>query len=520
MKRLFNNTLVTAVDYGVLIILNLLATPILIQQFGIDGYGAFVFLSVFSIYGAMLFFDLGMEGSLMNYVARFHASGDRRRLHGCLSVSVIYYGVLGLLLAVILYFASGLIADRLLKDSATVPHDTVLNALAVVCVNVFFQFLTVPLVAVLQGMGRYGVTKPLNCVANILRYLLLIAVAIYYGRIDIAYGVVAALTVFRLFVLLLLLLGRTPEFSGFRGVLDPALFRTLFRYSSILFVNRAVGLICNQIDKVLIWAMLVVRSMAIYDVIARPSMVLRVILSVANGAVVPEVSRLHELGDKRAIWKIYVNIVRYIYMFLLPLLAAAYVYMDDVLRLWVGDEFAAYAPAALILLSTYLVLPIPSVASTVVVGLEKVRQTIWIPVVSTVINAGLSLLLLQFMGLAGLVTATLVAEAFAVIPYAAAMNRLVHGSWTELFRPILGVAVAAAAAFCVHLLIDSASEVALVKAGLSLVVVTGGWLLNYRVMLNSSERSFVSERMRTYVGTVSRSAGERERLRAERTVVP
>ena len=96
-KRMFGNSVMTAVETSVLILLVLVATPILIGNFGVAAYGAFVFLSIFSVYGALYFFDLGMEASLTTYVARFDAAEDRRKLQGSFVVAFLYYGSLGIL---------------------------------------------------------------------------------------------------------------------------------------------------------------------------------------------------------------------------------------------------------------------------------------------------------------------------------------------------------------------------------------------------------------------------------------
>ena len=107
MNRLFNNTLFTTLDYGVMIALSLLATPILIEHFGVSGYGVFVFLSMFSFYGALSFFDFGMNGSIVTYVAKADAEGDRRTLHRLLSIGLSFYGIVGVCLSLCLFFSSG-----------------------------------------------------------------------------------------------------------------------------------------------------------------------------------------------------------------------------------------------------------------------------------------------------------------------------------------------------------------------------------------------------------------------------
>ncbi len=495
MKRLFNNTLMTLFDYCVLVVLSIIATPILIENFGVDGYGAFVFLSIFSIYGALAVFDLGMEGALMNYTARFEVAGDHQKMQDALAVTIVYYGLIGAVLGVALHFVAGFVASHLLKDGSTVSVDSVLAAINVVSWVVFLQYLSVPLTAALQGMRKYVITKTVNSVMNLIRYTLLIAVAVLTRRIDLAFMIVLAMTVVRILILLYYILARSPQYSGMRLRVDMAVFRTLFSYSSILFVTRIIGLIHNQLPKVLIWYYMAVAVITTYDVVARPSMMLRVVFGVITAAVIPEVAMLHERKDTTAIFSLYKNLIRYAYLIILPLLAVLFAHIDTLLSVWVGEAFESDSYLALILLAVYLVIPAPAIASTMVVGLEQVRQTIWIPIVATVINVVLSIILLQHIGLAGLLIASLCAQAFNVVPYVRFMKRFLGFSYRDIVLPVLPAWGLALGFYFLNLLVrfvGARHHIVLLAIAGCLALVNYG--LYYWFLLSSEERAFLWER--------------------------
>jgi O-antigen/teichoic acid export membrane protein len=499
MKRLFNNTAFTTIDYFVLIVLNLLATPILIKNFGVEGYGAFVFLSIFSIYGALTFFDLGMEGALMNYVARFDADTNHKKLQDTLSISLAYYTILGLLVGTLIYFSGGFITSRLVDDSPVLNRAAVATSLTVISVNIFLQFLTLPFAAILQGLRRFVITKSVNSGITILRYLLIIVAAIYFHRIELAFMIITGLTVINLVVFLYIFMFRMPQFRHMRIRFNFSLLRTLFNYSSILFVSRIIGLICNQVDKVLIWLYLAITSMTVYDVVARPANMLRLTITIINSAVIPEVARLHHLNDLTSIRKLYINLVRYAYLILLPILVLLYVYIGDLLYLWVGQDFVQYAYMAIILFSAYLIQPIPSIASTMLVGMEKVRQTLWIPITFTIINVVLSLVLLRIIGLAGLLVATLCAEIFAVLPYLYAMRKFLNSKMNGLVSSMLRIAAVAGPVYVGHFAVRKllpgqyAATITLTSA-----IFLFHLYINYRYLLADNERAFLIDRLRVF----------------------
>lgn len=503
MRRLFTNTVVTSIDYFILVVLNLLATPVLITHFGVAGYGAFVFLSIFSIYGALSFFDLGMEGSLMNFVARFDAAGDKRKLQDTLSISIVYYAVLGVILGALLYASAGFITTRLLDDSGALGRGTVMTALSYISINIVLQFLTIPFTAILQGLRRYVITKSINSILNVLRYGLVIAIALISHRIDLAFLVILGLTLLRLIILLAVFAFRLAYFRSMRIRLDVSLLRTLFSYSSILLVSRLIGLIWNQIDKILIWLYLAVASMTIYDVIARPAALLRLVMSILNSAVIPEVARLHENSDIAAIKNLYITLVRVAYLILLPILAVLYVYIGDLLHLWVGETFVPHAYLAAIFLSVYLVLPIASVASTVVIGMEKVKQTIWIAILATGINIVLSIVLLHFLGLAGLLVATLCSYLVSAPLYLWVMMKLLDFRIGDVMRPVLLIALPAAASCLLNLLLHYVlNGYYLLMGVVGIAILAVNYVFNFACLLTAREKDFLKERltsMRTHL---------------------
>ncbi|RKX24438.1 MAG: hypothetical protein DRP45_08185, partial [Candidatus Zixiibacteriota bacterium] len=307
MKRLFNNTIVSSVDAFTLVALNLVATPILISHFGMAEYGVFVFLSIFSTYGLLSFFDLGMEGSLLNYVARFEAKGDHESIQDSLTLSLLYYGLIGLALGTTMYFAADFIIARFTDDTGELDRVRATMAARIVSFNVFIQFLTLPFNAVLQGLRRFVISKVTNTAVLIVQYVLVICVAIYTSRMDLAFVVILGATTLRLLVLGIMVRYRLPYFRPMRFRIRMDLLKTLFSYSSILLISRIIGIIFNQMDKFLIWLYLAASHMAIYDVVVRPANLVRMLVTTMNSAIIPEVARLHENDEIEQIRTLYVN---------------------------------------------------------------------------------------------------------------------------------------------------------------------------------------------------------------------
>jgi len=496
MKRLFSNTVFSSIDVFTLVTLNLLATPVLIKYLGIAEYGVFIFLSIFSTYGLLNLFDFGMEGALQNHVARFEAAGEKRKIQSSLTMSLVFYGLIGTALGLALYMLAGFVESRFIDETGGLNRAVVRASISIVSVNVFMQFLSLPFTAVLQGLRRFVISKSVDTAFNVLKYVLLIATAIYFRRIDVAFMVILVVTTVRLLVLICIVRYRLPYFRPMQFGVEYSVFKSLFSYSAILFVSRIIGIVFNQMDKFLIWLYLVITQMAIYDIVVRPANLIRIMIGVINSAVIPEVARLHHQKEMGRLRTLYIDLVRYAYLIIVPVLAVGYVHMESLLSLWVGDEFGQYSYMALVMLSVYLLAPVASMASTMAVGLEIVKKVIWISIVASIINIVLSLFLLKFMGLVGLLVATLAAEMFMVFPYLAAMMRILDMRAWEILGPsikIIAVGVPFVAAnMAVYAVLGS--DLLLWSVAVA-VLMLSHFAVNYKFLLTSGEKLYLLGRL-------------------------
>jgi O-antigen/teichoic acid export membrane protein len=414
---MFSNSMMTAVETAVLTIMVVLATPTLVRNFGVGSYGAFVFLNIFSIYGALYFFDLGMEASLTTYIARYDAVSDTKKMHLSLVVAVLYYGILGALVGLSLYAASDFISNRFIDVNDELNLVAVKHAITIISVNVFLQFLVLPFVAVLQGLQRYVVTKSVNSIATVIQYTVIMIVSHYYNSIDKAFLVITCMWVLRLIFYLGLFRFGFPQFRHMSFKVEFAQLKVLVGYSSVLFICRVLGLVNKNIAKLAIWLYLPVTNLTTYDVVAKPSMFVRMPEAVVGTSIIPEVARLSALGRRDEIAGLYVRLIRYTYLMLVPIVVAMAIFMSDLLRIWVGEQFVPYTSLVHILLLAFVIAPVPSLAFSAVVGLEKISDAIWISIVGTIINAVLSMTLLHYIGLSGLLLATVAMHAFMLWPY-------------------------------------------------------------------------------------------------------
>jgi O-antigen/teichoic acid export membrane protein len=489
VKRLFWNTLASSADTTILIVLSLLATPIFIKYFGPAGYGVFVFLNIFSIYGALSFFDLGMEGALMIHIAKYEINGEHDKIRNALFVSLIYYAIVGVVVAAGIFIASDWLSGRF--DPSEVRRTEVVDAVYLVALNALFQFLTLPFVAVLQGLHLFTLTKGISAIINIAQYVLLIAIAVWTHRIDLAFLSVSILTAIRLAVFAIFCL-KNIKYDNYKKN-DPSIFMILWKTSNTLFVNRLIGLVYNQIGKILIWWKLPIVNMAIYDVVNRPVSLIRVIGGMVYSATIPEVARLKYLNDNENIKILYLKLIRYVYILVVPGIVAISVNASRLLEAWISPSFAQYAPMVHILMLAAFITPVAAVASTIVVGLDMVKQTLWISVLGTLVNVVLAVILVETMGVMGLMIGVLLSELLMAIPYLLVMKRILAHQSMDLIAPLISIVTLAFGMSIMHIVISYGTYSTVAWLFCVGALILAHYCFEIVFLLESSERAFLLE---------------------------
>jgi len=94
-------------DSLVLLILAFFNIALLNSTFGISGFGVYSFLMMFSVYGALVAFDFGIEGVLIYRIAKTSASDEDRQRARVGIAGIMLLLLLGIILGLCVYFGLG-----------------------------------------------------------------------------------------------------------------------------------------------------------------------------------------------------------------------------------------------------------------------------------------------------------------------------------------------------------------------------------------------------------------------------
>jgi O-antigen/teichoic acid export membrane protein len=138
----------------------------------------------------------------------------------------------------------------------------------------------------------------------------------------------------------------------------------------------------------------------------------------------PLVSELDALRDSARLRAVYVLSLRLTLAMLVPLSLILVVFAQPILVAWVGEAYAGGAPLVVILVVAGLFRGIGWPAGALLQGMARHRPIAVLSIVSGLANLGLSIVLVQVIGVVGVAYGTLiptVIESMLIVPYGLAV---------------------------------------------------------------------------------------------------
>jgi len=494
-KRQFvRNSGFSFVQQVVAISLAVLLVPFLLWRLGTEQYGLWLTLQIFGIFGLLSLAELGFQGAIVRYLVRFHAEGDQRAFRQLLATGFVLFTLIGIVSAVgLIVFAQTAFLD--IFEISTPHRDEMRLALTVYSFSLLVGFPAMVLKAFFSAMQDIATLKIWETLDRIIFALLVFGVLLLTDRV-IALVLVEQGTMLALFVAFALLARRRrPWFS-----LDPRLastrsLRGVTGLSGMVLVTNASSLIYIKAPEALIGANLGPVTLAYYQIATRIPRVLKTLQGSLNAAVLPYVAGLDsdDPGSREGKRRFALLGLRVNYLMFVPVAVFVIVFAPDILRLWVGEQFAFLGT----FLATYAVWQLSSViigfGTATLTRTAHYRRLVWQgPIINALFVAALVLFLDRFgliaafvaLLLSGFVSAAIVLEACR------GATGFTYGEFGRqvLLGPVAGSALAGGLVFAgAKAVLVAAGPI----AGVAAIAVAGSLYVSviYFGILDKSERA-------------------------------
>jgi O-antigen/teichoic acid export membrane protein len=401
-------------------VIGFLITPVMVHVLGDHEYGLWV--TIFSLTGYFGLFDQGIRPSLVRYVSRDFAKGDRAGLSRTLSSAVVLYTLVGAVTMLGAVIVAATCERWIHLTPAQLPVARTVVLLAGASLAVGFPFGVFG--AALSGLQRYDIANAIGIGIGVVRALAFVAVLrLHGGLIGLAWVSLAVNLLGHALSWLALarLLPRLPLGAAW---VDRAHLALIGSYSGFAFIGALATSIAFQTDSLVITAFLSAALVTPFALAAGLVENARSLVHSATWVLSPTASEMETLGEKDKLHALVVGGSKYSVLLSWPVLLGLIVFGDNLMRTWVGARYAATAPLLSVLtphgppasaaqvlvvlaLPTLIALP-QSTASSVLYGVSRHRGIVTLSIINALVNLVLSILWVKPLGIAGVALGTAV----------------------------------------------------------------------------------------------------------------
>ena len=366
MTGIARNARWNAVGQGVPLLVGLAAIPITAQALGPARFG--ILGLIWSVLGYAGSLDLGLGRATTKFVAEHLSRGDQAAARQVASVAFIGQLLLGIAGGVLLFAATPLLVDRVLRIPDALGAESRL-AFRLLALSVPLVVASLSLRAILEAAQRFDIVNLIRMPTSIGIFIVPAMVARLGGSLGL---IVALLVVLRLAgaVAFALALGRAiPGFRGDLGGGGRAL-RTLLGYAGWVAVSNTINPLLTYLERFILGSLAGVAAVAYYaapyEAVTRllivPASLASALFPALSDSVAGDAARVrHERLFQRAL--------RFVLLAVGPPIVFIIGCAGPLITAWLGPDYAARsAPALAILAAGVLINALAHLPSAYLLG--------------------------------------------------------------------------------------------------------------------------------------------------------
>jgi O-antigen/teichoic acid export membrane protein len=371
-------------------------SPFILHHLGDEAFGLWVL--IFSLTGYYGIFDFGIRSSLVRYVSKFQATGDKDELTRLINTSLFTYTCVGLALVVPTILGS-LYVDRLFH----VPSEFLRDGRILVLIVGYSLALGFPLGisgGILEGLQKFYLLNWTNIVATLARAVLIIYVLRHgFGLLSVAL-ITVSLPLIASAVRAVIAQRLLAIPYGWKYVSRDSL-RQVANYGSVTFMIIVAGRLRFKTDAVIIGSFLSAAAITYFSIGARLVEYTGEVVSSLAQIFTPMSSHFHATGDFAQLRKIFISGNRACALVMFPMTVALVVMGKSVIEAWVGPRYVSSYSVLLILLIPTTLYQIQSTSNRILFGMSLHKSLAYVVLMEGIANLILSIALVRPLGIVG-----------------------------------------------------------------------------------------------------------------------
>ena len=428
-QLLARNALLNLFGQGLPLIIGVLTMPRVVGRLGPERYGVLAMALV--VLGYFGLFDLGLGRAATRFVASALSSGSEEKVPAIAWTAVMVQAGLGLLGGVVLITATPLLVERVLNIPPNLI-DEARSTFYVLAFSIPAVLVSGSLRGVLEAAQRFDLLNaaaaPLSAANFLLPY---VGVTLGWNlpgivAVLLVSRTVGALVFFVLSVRVFPALMRFPRFHVAEAKL-------LLGFGGWITISSVVGPLLVYVDRFALGILMTMTAVAYYaapyEIVTR---LLIVPISLA-GTLFPAFSGRYQGGSISALEILVASSMKYLLLVLAPLVVVLLAFSGEILRLWLGPDFASQSALALGILSVGLLAnSVAQVPFALIQGLGRPDLTAKIHLAEVPIQVALAWALVSRWGITGAAVAWTARTTLDAMLLSVAALRVSSISWRSL----------------------------------------------------------------------------------------
>jgi O-antigen/teichoic acid export membrane protein len=396
-QQIIKNVSSSWFSLGINVVVGFLLSPFILHRLGDTAFGIWVL--IFSVTGYYGLFDLGIRSSIVRYVSKFTATGDRGELAKLINTSLFTYSCIGVLSMVVTVVVASQV-DRMFH----IPAEFMATArwlLLMVGASVALGFPAGIFGGFLEGLQSFYILNWTNVVSTLLRaVLIVIALNHGYGLLTVAL-ITVVLPLLASILRGFLALRLCPVPFGMRYV-DRATFRQIANYSGVTFMIMVAGRLKFKTDEIVIGTFMSAAAITYFNIGARIVDYAGQVVTALSQIFVPMSSQSDARGDMNRLRKIFLVGNRVCGFTMFPVCVILVILGRSVIEVWVGRKYVAASYPVLVIMILCSTLWFSQGASgRILFGMSKHGTWAIVTLVEGVSNLILSIILVRPYGIVG-----------------------------------------------------------------------------------------------------------------------